>query len=514
MKSNFSILFKTSLLFFVLFVHTIITSFAHDEKDLESILNKMEIRYENIAEELGVAYWYFYSAEAEADLTTPKDKLYNLLINDTLNTLINKWYPNLSEIKDTILKARVEKWHNVLLSAKVEYDAEIMKLRNELEEMLQLSDEKDNSNYDFESNMLKLIELRNKKAVELGYKNYIHLTFETNGLGYDWFMNFIDVMDKSSYDAYKTLVEKTKTENNIEEFSQRNAFQFIGQFYGNNDPAEVKDSDKIELVKKSLSNIGINYEELPAKLVEMKLPAGVGGQGLMINIPNDFRAVMTLGMDISVWMHEMGHGLHGLFNSIKSPILEGYEWIPGNSNPSFAEGMAETSAWFTRNIEWQKKYTYLTNEEIVKRKEIVNNYIPAFIRYHLYNFSRETELYLHPEKTYEEIQKELAKKYLFVETEEIRTQSIASIIYVSYPLYLQNYLIADIVACQIHTALKEKFGKDYAFNKQVGGYLTKNFYSAGEYFNWTDRLIQGTGKPLDIEAYLEYYEISYGSNQN
>ncbi|HAF29682.1 MAG TPA: hypothetical protein DCG75_11610 [Bacteroidales bacterium] len=507
MKSDFSIFFKTSVLLLVLFTHSIHSTYANEEKELGTILTKMGIRYENIAQELGVAYWYFYSAEAEADLKTPKDKFYTLLINDTLNTLIDTWYPNLSEIKDTILKAQVEKWHNVLLSAKVEYDAEIMKLRNELEEMLQVSGEKDNSDYDFESNMLKLIELRNKKSVELGYKNYIHLSFETNGLGYEWFMNFIDEMDKSTLDRYTALVEKTKIENDINEFGQRNAFQFIGQFYGNNDPAKVKDSDNIELVRKSLANIGISYNELPAKLVEMKLPEGVGGQGLMINIPNDFRAVMTLGMEISTWMHEMGHGLHGLYNSINKPVLEGYEWIPGNANPSFAEGMAETSAWFTRNIEWQKEYTNLTEEEIANRKETVNTYITAFIRYHLFNFMRETELYLHPEKTYEKIQKELAKKYLLIETEDIRTQSIASIIYVSYPLYLQNYLIADMVACQVHSTLEEKFGKDYAFNNDVGAYLIKNFYSSGEYYNWNDRLIHGTGKPLDIESYLKYYKI-------
>ena len=507
MKLNLSSLFKTTFLFLFLYTQLFLSSCSSNEKELETFLNKIETKYENIAVELGVAYWNFYSDEAKADLKTPKKKFYNLLINDTLNTLVDTWYPKRSEIQDTILRKRIEKWHNVLLSAKVEYDAEIMELRNELEEMFEVSEDADKSKDDLGEKMLKLIELRNKKSVELGYDNYIHLTFETNGLGYDWFMNFIDEMDKSTYDSYKSLVEKTKLENDLEEFGQMNAFQFIGQFYGNNNPSELKVEGNIELVKISLSNIGINYDELPAKLVEEQLPPGIGGQGLMINIPNDFRAVMTLGMGISTWMHEMGHGLHGLYNSINSPILEGYEWIPGNANPSFAEGMAETLAWFTRNYEWQKKYTKLSDEEIKEKQEIVNKYAPAFIRYHLFNFMRETELYLHPEKSYDNIQIELAKKYLLIESEEIRTQSIENIVYVSYPLYLQNYLIADIVACQVHKTLEEKFGENYAFNKDVDAYLTKNFYSTGEYFDWNDRLINGTGKSLDIKAYLEFYNI-------
>ena len=355
--------------------------------------------------------------------------------------------------------------------------------------------------------MLKLIELRNKKAVELGFDNYVHLTFEVNGLGYEWFLDFVDKMDAASYNAYKALVNKIKEENDISEFGQMDAYQMIMQFYRNGDSPDVNEKNIIDLVKKSLANIGIDYKKLPAKLVEKQLPEGIGGQGLMIDIPNDFRAAMTLNMEISTWMHEMGHGLHGLFNSINEPILEGYEWIPGNSTAAFAEGMAETSAWMTRNLEWQKEYTNLTSEEITKKRELINQSAPAFIRFNLYNCMTETELYLHPEKTYDKIQKELAKKYLLIESEEIRTKGLNNIVYASYPLYLQNYLIADMVASQVHTTLKEKFGNDYVFNKNVGPYLIKNFYCTGEYYEWNERLIHGTGKPLDIDAYLEYYNI-------
>lgn len=483
------------------------SSCNNEIETLDKTLTNMELRYEKIAFDLGDAYWNYYSAEAETDLKTPKSKFYDLLINDTLNILIDKWYPQRTEIKDTLLRRRVEMWHNVLLSAKVEYDAEIMELRGELEEMFEVSGTKDKSEYDYAANILKLVELRNAKAIELGYKNYVHLTFETNGIGYEWFMNFVDKMDTETQEPYKNLVEELKQEQGLKEFKQGNVFQLIGQYYKNVDPTNLKDENNIELVKQSLENIGINYDELPAKLVEMELPAGIGGQGLMINIPNDFRAVMTLGMDVSVWMHEMGHGLHGLFNSINTPILEGYEWVPGNANPSFAEGMAETNAYFSRNIEWQKKYTNLNEDEINERKDLVNKYAPAFIRYHLLNFMKETELYLHSEKSYDNIQTELTKKYLMVETDDIRTRELKNIIYVTYPLYLQNYLIADMVATQAHTTLLEKFGNDYAFNKEVGNYLVSNFYSSGEYFNWNQRLTNGTGKPIDVNAYLHYYKI-------
>ncbi|OFX22752.1 MAG: hypothetical protein A2041_03650 [Bacteroidetes bacterium GWA2_31_9b] len=505
-KSNHSLKKPMSIFTLVALISIFFASSCNAEKtELEKFLNRIEIQYEQISIELGTAYWNFYSGEAEADLVAPKNKYYDLLTNDTLNSYIDTWYPKRSEVKDTLLRRRIEVWHNTLLSAKVEYDAEIMKLRNELEEMLKVTDDNNNNTDDFSTKMLTLIKLRNKKAQELGFDNYVHLSFDNNGLGYTWFTNFVEKLDKETLESYKTLVEKTKAEKQISEFDQRNAFQYIGMFYANNTPPEPE-KNNIDLVKESLANIGIDYTNLPAKLVEKQLPAGVGGQGIMLNIPYDFRAVMTLGMDISVWMHEMGHGLHGLYNSINSPILEGYEWIPGNGAPAFSEGMAETSAGFTRNDEWLKKYTSLTDEDIKKRQEIMNTYAPAFIRYHLSNFVKEMELYLYPEKSYEEIQTEVAKKYMLIETDKIRTQDLKNIIYVSYPLYLQNYLIADIVACQIHQTLEEKFGSNYAFNKEVGSYL-QQFYIGGEYYTWQQRMVNGTGKELDVDSYLKFYHI-------
>ena len=67
--------------------------------------------------------------------------------------------------------------------------------------------------------------------------------------------------------------------------------------------------------------------------------------------------------------------------------------------------------------------------------------------------------------------------------------------------------MAHMVAFQVHNSLKENFGNEYVFNKEVGNYLKENYYMHGEYYDWQDRLIHGTGKKLDLDAYLKYYQI-------
>ena len=43
-------------------------------------------------------------------------------------------------------------------------------------------------------------------------------------------------------------------------------------------------------------------------------------------------------------------------------------------------------------------------------------------------------------------------------------------------------------------------------NEMFMKYLTDNFYSTGEYFDWNERLIKGTGEKLNFQKYLEYYD--------
>ena len=95
------------------------------------------------------------------------------------------------------------------------------------------------------------------------------------------------------------------------------------------------------------------------------------------------------------------------------------------------------------------------------------------------------------------------KKYLLVDEPLKTPMSLANMIFVSYPLYIQNYLIGDIVSWQVHKALEENFGKDYAFNEEVGPYLEETLWKNGELFTWQIRLIKASGKELDIEGYLK-----------
>jgi hypothetical protein len=186
----------------------------------------------------------------------------------------------------------------------------------------------------------------------------------------------------------------------------------------------------------------------------------------------------------------------------QSPILKGYEWSMGNIPSLYYEAMAETVAKFSNTPEYMKKYSYTDKQidSIANQKQ----FLAAFnLRYKLISSLFEIELYKNPTKSAEEIKHNLYKKYLFVDKDFSKKPNLIMISYVSYPVYEQNYLFADVVSWQIHQYLKNKFGDKYFLNAKTGKFLVDKLWKEGEQTSWRERLKKATGKDLDIKGYLK-----------
>jgi hypothetical protein len=56
------------------------------------------------------------------------------------------------------------------------------------------------------------VKLRNRKAIELGYKNYAEMILEITELGADWFHSFVKTIDEATLIPYQDLLANIKTE--------------------------------------------------------------------------------------------------------------------------------------------------------------------------------------------------------------------------------------------------------------------------------------------------------------
>ncbi len=495
---------KTNLIFcFIAF--SILISFtkaATTESELKTYLDEKEKQFEEISVQMGTANWNLYSQEAESDQDTPKQRFFELYNDEKLIETIDSWFKKKDGIKDFVLKRRVEVWNNVLTGARVDFDETIFELENQLEAWMANDESVDKPEpEEIEKMILHLMKLRNEKAKELGYENCAYMILQLQGYDVDWFYKVAEKIDKYSSGPYNKIIEDYKKKNEKSKFDANGLRSAIGKYFGATRATSFSKEEKMDLMKETMANIGINYDALPVRFVEKEIP--YGGNGLGVEIPNDFRIVVNNGTGLSTWMHELGHGLHAVFTEIENPILKGYEWCLGNSCHAFGEGMAETSAFFVRNNNWMKKYLSLSDKEIIKMEKEKNKYLSAYLRYRLFTYMFEIELYKNLDQDTNKLYKDLQVKYFLIDPESATDLSISNnIMFVSYPVYLQNYVFGEIIANQVHSYLKDKYGKEYLFNKEVGQFIIDNLYKDGELFSWQEKLKNATGKEFDVDGYF------------
>jgi peptidyl-dipeptidase A len=474
------------------------------ETDLKEFLDRKEEVFEEISVQTGKATWNLYTEEGEADLMHPRLRYSELFGNDSLNYIIEAWHEKLDSIEDPRLRRRVQLWNNVLTTAKVDLSGDVVELQTELETWLAEDDStlETPSREELDTMMIRLIKLRNQKARRLGFDNYPEMILEISELGSDWFYSLVRRIDSATKVPYQELIARFEKEKGKEEIEYSDVLDFTWEYRVSKQPYSIRRDVLLPLTKETVKNIGIEYDWLPLRIVERDLPPMVGGQGIAVHVPGDFRFVVRPELSFADRLHELGHGMQWIFTMIESPMLKGYEWNRGNLCGAWNEGMAETIKRFSYNDEWLKKHISMSEEEIEEKNRKSETYAPAFLRFQISTFMQEIELYKYPDRRPRDTLRKVRKKYLLMDQPIKWYAPLASMFYASYPVYTQSYFLADMISWQIHSTLEEKFGNDYVFNDEVGKFLKDNLYANGELYPWKTRLKMATGRELDVDGYL------------
>ena len=475
------------------------------EKELLQYLDQQEITYESLMVTLGQNYWNYYAREGSYELKPIKAKVAAFFSDPQLSSVLSEWGKKLPLVKDSLLKRRIFIWNNLLRASTITLNSEVMNLQNQIEDSISGMMQANNftASESLEKLTLNLIKLRNDRARRLGYDNFanasLDLSFMDTALFYHSCYQILAMTDS----IYKELIRKYKQEKNIGEFGLREYFGFYQKYAGSLFEASITGDSSLFYIKKSLADIGIDYDKLPMKMfIEKELPPPVGGQGIAVRIPDDFRIVVVPNLPFSSRMHEMGHGLHGMLNTINLSVLKGYEWLLGGVSPTFSEGMAEVMTEFSKNPQWLKKYKQVNPDSLKKSASKNAVYFTAYIRFFLAQSMMEMEVYKNPDQDLGELYNKVMKKYLLIEKPSRRPYQLTDNMIVSYPVYQHNYLFGEIIAWQVHAALEKKFGNNFPFSKQTGKYLKEKLYRDGEYYPWQQRMKNATGTELDVDGFI------------
>jgi hypothetical protein len=477
-----------------------------DEKALRSYLDQKNAQYEKLIVSLGEQYWKYYANEPGYELKGPKNAVAMFFHDPSFTMSVNGWYRERQSIKDTLLAREIVVWHNLVVACGITLNEEVRTLQTRIEDSVtarMASGKKDDWDA-IDSLTRRLMTLRNEYSVKAGFRDFGDASLDLSFMGAENFYRYVALIDSMTREPYRRLVEEYKSNNQGAEFTRRGFFRLFMQYLlATENDGVPADSNRYFMVR-TLEGIGIDFSKLPiTTFVEKPLPPPVGGQGIAVRIPDDFRIVVIPELPFSSRMHEVGHGLHAMYTEIKPSVLKGYEWLLGGLSPTFGEGMADVMRRFISNPEWMNRVKKIPADSVALWSERAKKYFPVYMRSFLAQFMVEMELYRDPGQDLSELQNRLYRKYLLIEKPFIRTEPLTDNMIISYPVYMHNYLFSEIIAWQVHDALQKRFGKDYPFNPATGDFLKEKLYRDGEYYPWQEKLKHATGRSLDVTGYLK-----------
>jgi peptidyl-dipeptidase A len=512
------------------------------KEDLEKFLDSLEQTYEQACFAMGTANWNSYSKEGEADLDGAKKNFSKIFSDEFARKTIVVWKQKISPNVDLQLARRMEMWYRCFLGGAVYSDSAIALLENSLQKKITdfqfsfegkpitraqvnglLRSEKkaerrkqlwmvtSQLSETIKKDLIQLVMLRNEKAKQLGFPNYYSLSLYLSAIDEEWLLKTLNELEEQTRPLYEKFLKQTRRTTGVKivgpwdtDFSLREAVTLSDNYF-------PKDS-VFSTIHKLEQAIGFPTDTLPIQEVVKDIP--YGGLSLALNVPKDSRFLVnpTVGKQFyATAFHEYGHSIHAVYTQVEIPILKGYEWIPGAQCGAFYEGMAEVHGEFTDNILWLETYTKAKDSEI--QNYIAGRWLPALhrLRNLMKNFAIEYEMYKNPESNLDSVEHAMYEKYLLVNLDTLATIAkgkpipstfAASIWYTSYPCYYQNYIIAGMIATQVHEALTDKFGGTIISDAAISRWLIDNFYTQGESVEWTEKIREATGKGLETGAYL------------
>jgi len=294
---------------------------------------------------------------------------------------------------------------------------------------------------------------------------------------------------------YRQLLERIRTELKVEKVEPWDLDYFFSTLTGDFEQKLFVPAATWPQIKQVAASLGYDFDRLP---VEVKIADITFGGGtypilygkevkILVNKYTGLRFTDTL-------LHESGHGLHYSFSNEPSFILRGTYAEP------FDEGLGQVMALTLYRTEVATRYFGLSPEQarLVQERYRLKNLLD--LRDTIADSVFEFEAYANPDQDLDALYNRIYSQYIGVDMHGTRPWAFDPF-YSTGPIYLQSYVLAEMVGWQVHHALNQKFGRNW--DARTGAYAREKFFSRGGLLTLDQIMQEGTGEPLNPRFMIE-----------
>lgn len=345
----------------------------------------------------------------------------------------------------------------------------------------------------------QLFKLRNQKTKRLGFNNYFTFTLQNQKININDYLQLLTRLDSLSEQPYSKILESIKEKlrmSDPEIWDIAYAYRAINNKIERYFPID----SQMVYIKSSLKDVGYDLDKYPIYFdLESRPGKSQFAYAFTIKAPYDMRVLANLTDGIQstrTLMHEIGHTLHSAFIKQEDPLFSN-TMIDG----ILSEGMAQTVAAFLNDKQWLVEYAHVpasvADEYLQAKKELDIIYL----RTTLLRLQFEFEAYNNPNRDLNKLYWDLFEKYMMLPRHDDIYPWASIIHYTTHPVYLHNYLYADMIAAQNIAYIKDNFGP-LVQNKSYRSFLTQNYFRFGAKYDWRELLKRGTDSELQPDYFI------------
>ena len=488
--------------------------------ELQVFLDQIEDTLRLISEESGeLSFQRYLDKKANPRSAELSALRAEIVLDPALGELVDHWYPLCDE---PLLKRRLQLWQRSLVAGKVQSDERIRTLQQDLDqrmvahrylyrgERISLGDIRNIIRFSHDSearkeawmaytelsdllapDLIMLIKLRNEIAQSLGFQSYVELVLAHNEMTENQVVGILEQLLSESETRYQEVLQQGATALGLETIQPWDV-QLCLEAGSSVDPSYFPKDGIKPAVASWAKTMGVDMEELGIEMVFVDIPYN----GLCMGIKKGMTKILGNPQDgfayYKTMFHELGHALHGALNEVETPMLKRDSGI-------FTEGLAEVFGYVAATKEWLSTRNLpeeITQAAIASAIGPTFHYIRQRSAWCLFEYA----LYANPDADPNELMAKWESQVLGCAYDGTPRWA-SNAWFISYPVYWQNYVLADVMASQIHHDLQKRFGS-LAEKREAFDFVIAQYIAPGAITSWLWKIEDVTGEPLNPKALI------------
>ncbi len=378
-----------------------------------------------------------------------------------------------------------------------------------------------------DAHLRELVELRNRAARQLGYKNFFAMRLELQEIDEDELFKLFDELDTltaAPFDKIKRDIDARMAKRFGISVGDLRPWHYGDLFFQEApDVQEVslddvlKGRDLVKIASAYYASLKMPVDDI-VRRSDLYEKEGKSPHAFCSDIDRagDVRVLCNV-KPTAYWMdtvvHELGHAVYDSAIDRNLPFT-----LREASHSITTEGIAQMFGSMTKSQEWlsralglddveAKRFVSSARETLRTEKIIFSRWTQVMVRF-------EHGMYTDPAQNLGKLWWDLKERYqqLHSPSDTNRPDYAAKMHIVGAPVYYHSYLMGDLFASQVRHYIATKVlevsnvnGTCFYGRPEAGDYLRKNIFAPGKLYPWNELTKRATGEPLTAKYFAQQY---------